>query len=128
MIFVSSPYSTPDREIRKTRYLLARDFVHHIMQTMQCIAFSPIVYGHSFSENYQVPTDAQWWLAFNMNMLRRSESMFELKLNGWKESKGMQIERNIARMLNIPVVEFDHEFRNLTALAEKFGIEASIQQ
>lgn len=120
MIFISSPYSHPDPTIRKTRYRLACDFVVHLMNSENLIAFSPIVYGHELSSIYSVPTDAQFWLAFNTNMLRRCEAMFELQLTGWEDSKGMHLERNIARMLGIPHVEYDSNFNNLTELRAKF--------
>lgn len=122
MIYVASPYSHPDPLTRKTRFLLAQDFVIHCMETMNVIPFSPIVYGHELAIKYDIPTDAQYWLVFNTNMMRRSECMFMLKIDGWNTSKGMELELKIAKLLQIPIVEFDANFNNLTELNAKFMV------
>ncbi len=123
MIYVASPYSHPDPLIRRTRFLLAQDFIAHCMETMNVIPFSPIVYGHEFAIKYSAPTDAQYWLIFNNNMMRRSECIFMLKIDGWKESQGMELELKIAKLLQIPIVEFDANFNNLTELNAKFMVQ-----
>lgn len=122
MIYIASPYSHLDPLIRRTRFLLAQDFVAHCMETMNVIPFSPIVYGHDLAVKYGTPTDAQYWLNFNTNMMRRSECMFMLKIDGWNTSKGMGLELKIAKLLQIPIVEFDANFNNLTELNAKFMV------
>lgn len=122
MIYVASPYSHPDFLIRKSRFLIVEQFVAHCLINLQTAVFSPIVYWHKIAVDYDIPSDAQTWLPFNTNMIRRSESMFVLKLEGWQESKGVKLEMNFAKMLNIPTVDFDANFNNLTELQAKFGI------
>lgn len=122
MIYTASPYSHPDPLVRKTRFLLAERFVIHQLETQNLIIFSPIVYGHRLATEFGVDTSAQFWHVFNTNMLRRAECMFLLKLDGWEESKGVQLEIKMANILLVPIVEFDANFNNLTELAAKFMV------
>jgi len=110
MIYLASPYSSPDPLIQKTRFLITEQFVNHTLQTQNLIVFSPILYLHEFAQKFNLPTNANFYMTFNMNMLRRSESMFLLKLRGWEESKGVTIELNGARMLSIPVIPYNADF------------------
>lgn len=114
MIYLASPYSHPDPLIQRTRFLIAEQFVAHTLKKENLLIFSPIVYCHKLAVDNGLPTDANFYLHFNMNVLRRSEAMYLLKLKGWEESKGVTLEINLAKMLLIPVVEFDHDFNNLT--------------
>jgi hypothetical protein len=114
VIYLASPYSHPDPLIMRTRFLIAEQFVVHILKKDNLIIFSPIVYCHKLAVDNALPTDANFYMVFNMNMLRRSEAMFRLELKGWEESKGVEVESNIAKMLSIPIVRFDADFVNLT--------------
>lgn len=123
MIYLASPYSHSDPLVRKTRFLMAERFVLHMMETRNYIIFSPIVYGHKFAVEYGIDGSAQFWHVFNTNMIRRSETFFLLKLDGWETSQGVQLEIKMANLLKIPIIEFDHNFNNMADLEAKFMIE-----
>lgn len=72
--------------------------------------FSPIAYVHPFATAYNLPGDADTWLAFNMPFLRRADAVFCLQLDGWQDSKGVKIELNLAKALFIPVLHYDKDF------------------
>jgi len=110
MIYLASPYSHDDQLIQKTRFLITEQFVNHIIKTQNLIIFSPILYMHEFAAKFFLPTDAEFYRTFNLNVLRRSESMFLLKLKGWEESKGVRLELNVAKILDIPVIPFNADF------------------
>lgn len=114
MIYVASPYSHENKRVEQQRFLLTESFVNHCLKNLGVLVFSPIVYTHKLAVANAWPTDAGFYMTFNMNMLRRAESMFELRLEGWEMSKGMEVERKIADTLRIPIAQFDQHFNNLT--------------
>ena len=46
MIYLASPYSSPDPLIQKTRFLITEQFVNHTLQTQNLIVFSQIGRAH----------------------------------------------------------------------------------
>jgi hypothetical protein len=118
MIFVSSPYSSPlsgpaGRLAQHSRFEQVRDLVLHIAATEGLLIYSPIVYCHDLAIRGNMPTDAQFWLNFNMTMLRRAEALFNLRLPGWENSKGVTLELETAKVLGIPVFHFTKDFERM---------------
>lgn len=60
-----------------------------------------------------LPQDAAHWQKFNMEFLRHCEAMFLLRLTGWDQSKGVQIETRVAKMLGLPIVHFNDKFEEI---------------
>jgi hypothetical protein len=113
MIYVASPFSHEDPLIQKTRFLLAESFVIYMIKQENLIVFSPIVYGYRMTQENNLPGDADFWSTFNLNLLRRCNTLFNLQLKGWQESKGVQLELNVAKILRIPVVHFNADFTEI---------------
>jgi len=111
MIYLASPYSSPDPLIRKTRFMLAQQCCHGLI-TQGLYPFSPIVHWHELAERYELPTDFSFWTRMNYDFLRRSEMLMVLRIPGWRESIGVTSERKVANALNIPV-SFVNEFGGL---------------
>jgi hypothetical protein len=110
MIYVASPYSTPLAEpqataVRNQRYRLAVKFVGFLVQ-QGLPAFSPIAYFHPYAEGLKLATDAAYWHEINMSFLRRAEVVFVLRLPGWDQSKGVQMETKLAKAACIPIVHW----------------------
>lgn len=110
MIYLASPYSSPLPTVQEDRYKLAVAF------TLECLregvnVFSPIAYFHSFAQVGGLPTDAGYWHNTNMSYLRKADAVFCLRLAGWEQSKGVTVELNTARILNIPVVHYGPDFK-----------------
>lgn len=102
MIYIASPYSHPSAYVRALRYKQVRLF------TMAAIkngfaAFSPIMYMHEAAVEYDLPKDAAFWHNFNMQFLRKADSLTVLMLDGWMESKGVSSEISTAQHIHIPV-------------------------
>lgn len=109
MIFLASPYSHPDATIRQTRFEKARDYLRwHVANPSKVVyggaIFSPIVYAHDLAIRGEFPLDHEFWLAFNLDILRHADMLMVLTLDGWAESKGIRVERDTARHLGIPEV------------------------
>lgn len=110
MIYVASPYSSPDPIIRKTRFLITQNFVLHLLRNHNIAAFSPIMYWHEVATTNSLPFEAKDWQAFNTDMIRHCEGAYFLELRGHEESKGMEFERRICRILHIPMFRFGEDF------------------
>jgi hypothetical protein len=104
MIFLSSPYSDPNPLVMAERYREARELTAAMLR-QGAVVFSPIVYLHELAKDYQLPKDAKYWSNFNVSMLRRADVFAILMLDGWEQSKGVQMELSLAKHLNIPVQE-----------------------
>lgn len=102
MIYLASPYTHPNEAIRIRRFILARDFVHsHLCENV--ILFSPIVYTHQLAMTHQMPVEAQFWKFFNEDILRKADSMWVLKIDGWDESVGVLHEIEFAAKIRLPI-------------------------
>lgn len=110
MIYVASPYSAAIPELIQQRYEQTFHFVLHQLREGH-IVYSPVVYLHPLAVKGKLPTDAGFWMGFNLNMLRRSETLFLLQLPGWDKSQGVEVELNVCRTLDIPVVRFGPDFK-----------------
>jgi hypothetical protein len=110
MIYVASPYSSPLPEIVRYRYEKACLFTDRLIAKGEP-AFSPIAYCHPIAMRTRMTTDASTWMAFNMSFLRKADALYLLRLSGWDKSKGVEVEMNVAKMLGIPIVEWNENFR-----------------
>jgi len=102
MIYLASPYTHYQPQIRNSRFQAALRYTHLQMQ-MGNLIFSPIVYGHSFStlDSNLIPFEA--WTDFNDQMLLLASNIHILTLEGWKESRGISYEIGKALENSIPV-------------------------
>ena len=101
LIYLASPYSHRNPAVRELRYELARLTTAKMLKEGQA-AFSPIVYGKSM-EN-MIGTDYVSWKQFNDAMLHAADEVHVLMLDGWRESKGVKYEVELANMLELPVL------------------------
>jgi chromosome condensin MukBEF MukE localization factor len=102
MIYLASPYSSPDPIITKTRFLLAEECVATLIKQGHHI-WSPIVHCHEMARRFDLPTDAQFWKEYNFDFIRRCEALFCLQIEGWMESKGVMMELKLAGEILLPV-------------------------
>lgn len=101
MIYLASPYSSPDPLIVKTRYLLAKQATESMMG-WGMLVFSPIVHCHELVIPHS-DGSFEFWHRYNFDMLRRADFLSVLAIPGWKESKGVQEEIKFARLAGIPL-------------------------
>lgn len=105
MIYIASPYSHPDPNIRRERYERVLEF------TAKCIndgmvVYSPIVHNHNIAVHYGVPCGWDFWHRFDREMIQASEALLVFCDAGWTESIGVQEEIKIAQELGKPVSHF----------------------
>lgn len=102
MIYLASPFSSPDRQIEFERYRAALNYTHQQLAWGRII-FSPIVYCYPIAVNHGLPGDFKFWREFNFAVIERCDELRILRLDGWRESVGVQAEAEFAKSKNIPV-------------------------
>lgn len=101
MIYLASPYSDPDAQVREARFRAACRKTAEMTRDGR-IVYSPIVHSHPLSL-LGLPGDWPFWAAHNQRMLRSSSALAVLQLPGWEESRGIHAEVEIAQALHLPV-------------------------
>lgn len=101
MIYLASPYSHPNSEVREQRFRAACHAAAGLLASGQTV-FSPIVHGHPLV-GHGLPTDWPFWERFDRDHLARCDEVVVLMLAGWRESVGVAAEIRIAEELGKPV-------------------------
>jgi nucleoside 2-deoxyribosyltransferase len=101
MIYLASPYSHVDPAVREQRFTIATRVAAKLIRAGHQV-FSPISHSHPIASN-GVPTDWTFWKAFDRRMLEACDELIVLMLDGWRESRGVQAEINLAIKLGKPI-------------------------
>lgn len=108
MIYLASPYSSPEPEVRSKRYwdtvkavaaLTPRHPSHFI--------YSPIVHHHVVALESNLPKDALYWQQVNKIALYKADQLWILRLTGWHVSKGVVMELGWARAAGKPIMHIE---------------------
>jgi nucleoside 2-deoxyribosyltransferase len=117
MIYLASPYSHPHPQVREARFESACRATAGLVRTGH-VVFSPIIHGHPLTR-YGLPSDWPYWEPHDREHLSRCDEVVVLRLEGWRESEGIQGELAIAAALGKPVRYIDAVGAN-----EKTPVEA----
>lgn len=96
MIYLASPYSNPDPAVIVDRYEAVCK-VAAILINQGMFVWSPIAQTHATASRFAMPTDAEFWKAYNFDFMRRADAIYVLVVDGWRESKGVAMEIEFAR-------------------------------
>lgn len=114
MIYLASPYSHDDPDIREERFEAVCGVAAELMAE-HIVVFSPIAHTHPIAEHGNLDgMDADFWLKFDKEFILRSEVVWVLMLDGWRESYGVNWETEFAKEHDIPVGYIDPETLELT--------------
>ena len=105
-IYLASPYSlnnTSSEQEKECRYKqVARCAYKFLLQGISI--YSPIVHYHSIQKvcgNIIKPT--KFWLELDFGLLKHSQGMFVLMIDGWSQSIGVKREIEYCRKIELPV-------------------------
>lgn len=101
-IYVASPYSHEDPNVRLDRYLEVGAYTAHLLKE-RTPAFSPIVHCHDIATRHDLPTNAEYWRQYNGAMLAPAKELHVLQLDGWEKSLGVRWEMEFAQILQKPI-------------------------
>lgn len=102
MIYLASPYSSPERYIMDWRFQQVAAATAHFLQ-QNVVVYSPIVHNHYLAVNYDLPRDWTFWRDLDLHMLDLAEEMWVLALPGHTVSHGVLMEIEHARNTGKPV-------------------------
>jgi len=111
MIFVSSPYSTPNHVEKEERVSLTMAFVAKMLNN-RIQVMSPVIYGHEIVLRHSLPNDWTFWKDFCITHLQVTHEIYALLLRGWQDSEGMKGELQYAKENNIPVRCFEYDYKS----------------
>lgn len=107
MIYLASPYSHQSEAVMETRYKIVLRLTAQLIFTQGEPVFSPIVYGHHMSREFDLGTDAEFWSMFNTAAQRACSSLYVACIAGWEQSKGVSAEIEFAKVLRQPITYID---------------------
>ena len=96
MIYISSPYSDPDKQIMQYRYKEVLEFMRFLIR-QKTSPISVVAMCHPLQLK---GTDQAFWKAYYTPILEASEKVAVLMLSGWQSSTGVLDELDTARTLN----------------------------
>lgn len=96
LVFVSSPYSSDNSELKDLRFKHACIACGHIMNN-NAFPISPIVHGIPIARECSVPDSFKFWHEYCMKFVLKSDIIFVLNMDGWMDSIGVTDEMLMGR-------------------------------
>lgn len=101
-IYLASPYSHAEAEIRRLRMLAACKSAAQIMRGGDLV-FSPVAHSHPVA-GFGLPPEWDYWRNWCLSFLENwATDFYILQIPGWKESIGVSAERQFAEAKKLPV-------------------------
>ena len=104
IIYLASPYSSPDPAVRQARYNEACRATAFFMEQGHVI-YSPIAHSHPVADYLPQSTlmDHEFWMGQCLPMVRACSELWVLMLEGWEKSRGCRREVQEALDHEIPI-------------------------
>lgn len=102
LIYLASPYSHPDADVRQHRFERACQVAGGLMREGHHI-FSPIAHTHSIAVQCDLPLGFDFWRQYDEEMIAACGELWVLMLPMWSQSKGVSAEIALAMLLGKPV-------------------------
>lgn len=106
LTYLAGPYTHPNPNVELKRFNYLNRAAAELMRQGKMV-FSPISHSHPIALAGILPTDWNYWKQFAEAYLSCSKEVIVLKLDGWKESTGVNAEIEIALAMKIPVTYMD---------------------
>lgn len=100
MIYVASPYTHKYKDVVENRIQETKKFVNWLIRSGYHPLSIPIHY-HDMATEFSLPKTAEFWNEFCQPFLLRSNAVFVLMIDGWKESVGVTYEIETAQKFKI---------------------------
>ncbi len=105
LIYLACPYRHPNRAIQKRRCAAATFALKELFAQGRPV-FSPLTHNDLIAQHHPEISKEQW-LQFDLTLLASCTKLLVLKVDGWKESTGVQREIAFAKEKGIPIEEMD---------------------
>lgn len=120
LVYLASPYSHKDPKVMFKRYTAVTKAAAKLMQMYDVVFFLPITQSHHMVKlNSNMNGGWNYWKGVDLFMISRSDEVWVLQLDGWKESVGVTAEIEYAREQGIRVRYFEpHSLLQVTSFSE----------
>ena len=108
LIYLATPYTHVDKTVMVDRFNRVNKVAAKIMEQGKYV-FSPISHTHPIAEAGVLPRGWDFWSDYDRVMISRCTCLYVLMIDGWKESKGVQAEIELAKHYDLPVVYIDED-------------------
>lgn len=106
LIYLASPYTHKDPKVAEERFHKINRAAAKLMNEGHNV-FSPISMCHPISMAHDLPTTWEFWKSLDYAFLSCSYKLVVLKLDGYKESVGVNAEIKIAKEMGIVIEEME---------------------
>ena len=103
--YLAIPYSHTNVLVRKYRFEIANKIASDLIRKGRII-FSPISHCHPLTD-YGLPGSWDYWKKYSYEFLKNAKKLIVIKLEGWKESTGVQGEIKIAIEIGLTIEYID---------------------
>lgn len=107
MIYLASPYSHSDPDVRALRYVAAVKAASQLARAGVPV-YSPIAHSHPIDHEIEIEVGRRpphmYWMHCDLLVLAVCTRVLVLQIPGWDESRGVRHEVDAARRAGIPVV------------------------
>lgn len=108
LIYIASPYSHPDDNIRIENFRKVSAFAAKLVSE-GFVPITPITYGHTLLDFREMPNNWEFWRNFCITFLNKCDEMIVYKMDGWDKSRGVLDEIDYANKLGIPIKYVEYE-------------------
>lgn len=129
MIYLATPYSDPDLNVRNWRYNRAREALFHLWD-QQAPAVCPVVLGHIYEQRQRGGARDQpheFWMVMARAQLVACTHVYVLTLPGWDQSRGVREEVLMAHGLGKGIIGYQNfpfcEDAGGVAILRTFGVK-----
>lgn len=104
LVYLAAPYSHPDNKVVNKRVKTIAKVAGNLMKNKDVFVFSPISHGHPINLNIKGESIGyDNWLALDKAILDICDEMYIIDIEGWNESRGVQVEIDYCKTKNIPI-------------------------
>ena len=103
MIYLASPYSDKDPDVMAARAYEAEAAAAHFAREGFKL-YCPIAAWHGVSLRHDLPKSWEDWRGPDFEILRHASEFWVLKIDGWRNSVGVQAELVLANHLNMRII------------------------
>ena len=103
LIYLASPYTTDDLTLLERRVQTIQGITAELVDIFgdEVIFFSPVAYTHLIDK--ECNTEPNWY-NIDLEFLKRCDYMIIVKIKGWENSKGIQLEIDACEEFGIPFI------------------------
>ena len=106
LTYLACPFSHPEEAVRFERIKKVDKFAAYLMHRMDRVVFSPITHSSRIAkylpESYLLNVD--FWMKQDIPILLKCDELAVFCLDGWRESKGIKKEIEIAKYVGMRIL------------------------